>query len=221
MNDVDNGANNHFGKSKMHYTEPGIRVITVFFAALVGFGLKHLADTTMCSAPEIYPHRATCFVLAVLLFLRFLLGSANHLWYQYVRCLPKVKTWQLGIDLVALTGYGLIAVRICYTKTLAEFLSWSVGLLIAACIWFLIDLVLTDQVKRWPVWLIINLAQISFLLWVTCRMTEMGDLCPGYAWWKVILLPVYFACLVCDFFFQMHVLKPKPEAETDAPGGTS
>lgn len=56
----------------MHYTEPGIRVITVFFAALVGFGLKHLADVTKCSAPDIYPHRGICFVLAVLLFLRFL-----------------------------------------------------------------------------------------------------------------------------------------------------
>ena len=35
-----------------HYTEPGIRVITVFFAALVGFGLKHLGMSRSAARPK-------------------------------------------------------------------------------------------------------------------------------------------------------------------------
>ncbi|MCZ6653996.1 MAG: hypothetical protein O7D91_13335 [Planctomycetota bacterium] len=195
----------------MHYTEPGIRVVTVFFAALVGFGLKHLADVTECSAPDIYPHRAICFVLGVLLFLRFLLGSANHLSYEHGQAGKEVDTWNLGFDLAGLTGFGIIAVSICYAGTLAQFLQWSVYFLAAACVWMVLDAVFfgDNQARWWPGWLIIDLVQISFLQLVICRMTEMGELCFGYARWKVILLPVYFLCLAADFAFQMHVLKPK------------
>lgn len=204
----------------MHYTEPGIRVITVFFAALVGFGLKHLADET-AKGHDGHPDDLTCFVLAVLLFLRFLLGSANHLWYEYIRSRPPVKTSQLGIDLAALTGYGIIAVYICYAETLTHFLWGSVFLLLGACIWLGVDAWFAPgQERQWKNWLIINLVQGVVLVCVALGNTSMGDIYPGYASWKVILLLVFIACLVFDFHLQMQVLKRKPGAETDTPGGT-
>ena len=59
--------------------ESAIRVMTSFFAVLLGFGLKRLLDTT-----DFWPPGASgpCFILAVLLFMRFLIGSielsVNH-----------------------------------------------------------------------------------------------------------------------------------------------
>ena len=122
-----------------------------------------------------------------------------------------MKTWQLGIDLVALTGYGLIAMYICYAPTLAYFLWRSVGLLVGACYWLGMDAYFApEQERQWKKWLIINVVQGSVPVCVALRITDMGDTCFGYAWWKVILLPVYFLCLVFDFRLQMRVLAQKP-----------
>src|SRR5437879_4207317 len=68
------------GTTPMRRYDQSIRVITAFFAALLGFGLKNLLDNK--SLPSDMP--APCFILSVLLFLRFILGSANHYWYDYV-----------------------------------------------------------------------------------------------------------------------------------------
>lgn len=191
----------------MHYTEPGIRVITVFFAALVGLGLAHIADVTVLNGPDSYPDDFTCFILAVLLFLRFLLGSANHLWYEHSRPRGKADTLQLGIDLLFLIFYGLIAVYTCYAKTLEQFLWSSVVLLGVACAWSWIEAACKSHKRRWKDWIFIDFVQISFLLLVLAWVIDVGDLWFGYAWWKVILLPVYSLCLVADFRVQMQVLE--------------
>lgn len=195
----------------MRYPEPGIRVVTVFFAALVGFGLKHLADETARSAGDSYPDDFSCFVLAVLLFLRFLLGSANHLWHEHCFPAAKASKRKLGFDLLFLIVYGLIAVYICYAETLAQFFWRSVGLLIAAVIWSGLEELFNQHERRWAWWLLINGLQILAIVCVASWAPDMGDLWFGYARWKVILLPVYFACLAADFQVQMKVL------ETEAP----
>lgn len=191
----------------MHYTEPGIRVITVFFAALVGFGLNRLADVTGSNGPDSHPDDFTCFVLAVLLFLRFLLGSANHLWHEHSRPQGKADTLRLGIDLLFLIFYGLIAVYTCYAKTLEQFLWSSVVLLGVACVWSGLEKACDSHENRWEDWFIINIAQISCLLLVVLGMIDVGDLWFGYALWKVFLLLVYSLCLVADFCVQMRVLE--------------
>ncbi len=58
--------------------EQSIRTITAFFAVLLGFGIKKLLD----SGVELGGDKWPCFILSVLLFLRYLLGSANHLWLE-------------------------------------------------------------------------------------------------------------------------------------------
>lgn len=215
-------------ESTTHYTEPGIRVITVFFAALVGFGLKHLADDgvggvdeSVLGAPNRFPDDFTCFCLAVLLFLRFLLGSANHLWYEHSRPGAIESRRNLAFDLAALTGYGLIAVTICYAKTLEEFLWRSVGLLIVACIWSGVDAFFFRRTQRrwWIGWLPINIIQGLFIALVIWKMTDMGVPSFGYAWWKLLLVVVYVGCLVADFFFQMKLMKLITTTRMIAPNG--
>jgi hypothetical protein len=64
--------------------EPSIRAVTVFFAAVLGFGLKHLLDTDYTQkTADIYTYKWLFFLVAVFIFLRFLTGSANHLWLEY------------------------------------------------------------------------------------------------------------------------------------------
>lgn len=70
-----------------------IRVFTVFFAAVLGFGLKHLLDlhTKLAKQPvEIFshnwvPYKWLFFLVATFIFLRFLTASANLLWFEYQR----------------------------------------------------------------------------------------------------------------------------------------
>ncbi len=206
----------------MHYTEPGIRVVTVFFAALIGFGLKHLVDVTEHGAPGIYPHRAMCFVLAVLLFLRFLLGSANHLWHEHSRCEGLANKPKLGIDLLFLVVFGLIAICICYADSLEHFLWRNMYLLVAAFAWSCLDAAVYSDQRPWcKVWVIIDLVQGLFLLWVASCMTDVRDPLFGWALWWVILLPVYVLCLVFDFNSQMRVLEPKTGADNGATSGAS
>jgi hypothetical protein len=57
-----------------------VRVFTVFFSALVGFGLKRLLDVQ--TPADFLIDRRPCVILCVLLFLCFLTGSANHLWFE-------------------------------------------------------------------------------------------------------------------------------------------
>jgi hypothetical protein len=46
-----------------------------FFAALIGFGLKHILDANPSAYGDIVVHRWQYFLVSVFLFLRFFLGS--------------------------------------------------------------------------------------------------------------------------------------------------
>jgi len=125
--------------------EPSIRVVTVFFAAVLGFGLKHLLDTVKKDSLEIYTHKWLFFLVAVFIFLRFLTGSANNLWLEHQkykrverrRELAKLLSWltrddvQVTFSLSWLTFFGLLGVYLCYAGTAREFFWRTVYLLSA------------------------------------------------------------------------------------------
>jgi hypothetical protein len=111
--------------------EQSIRVITTFFAALLGLGLKNLLDPKAFNPANA---RWPCFLMSVFLFLRFLLGSNNHLWFEFVRpdldrsrrsdeppYVPPPRGRVIN-DFVFLIVFGLFGVAICYSTTLDEFL---------------------------------------------------------------------------------------------------
>ena len=64
--------------------EQSVRVATVFFSVVMGFGLKHILEPPTGHGINPETDRWACFFIALLLFIRFLFGSANHLWDEYV-----------------------------------------------------------------------------------------------------------------------------------------
>jgi hypothetical protein len=107
--------------SQMYQREPTTRVCTVFFSALMGFALTRFFrfDNPM---PEMI--RWPCFTAALLLFLRFLFGSANHLWYELVRqdAEANANRRELFWHLRFLIALGILAVFICDSASVCEFL---------------------------------------------------------------------------------------------------
>jgi hypothetical protein len=106
---------------QLYHHEPTLRVCTVFFSALIGFALTRFfrVDSPM---PQVM--RWPCFAAALLLFLRFLFGSANHLWYELVRPqeTPTAKRGELYWHLSCLIVIGILAVYICDSTSVSQFL---------------------------------------------------------------------------------------------------
>jgi len=118
--------------------DPIVRVITAFFAALIGFGIKRLLDLDDSSVPELAPIKIPCFLISVLLFLRYLTGSASHLWLEYVKHDDPKRPWFFAFDIGFLILFGVLALCICYSDDLLDFFCWSATLNLSAVIWGLI-----------------------------------------------------------------------------------
>jgi hypothetical protein len=126
--------------------EQTVRVITIFFSAVTGLGLKELLD------PKRFGNRQTlqalCFACAFLLLLRFLFGSANHLWaeanalqklhYKKAPASEKLRdcpaAWLFAWHLLCLIFYFLLMMWICYAADTAQFLLRSCYFSATACV---------------------------------------------------------------------------------------
>jgi hypothetical protein len=215
--------------------ESAIRVISAFFAVLLGFGLRKILDGQTFTPPEA---QWPCFFLSVLLFLRLLLGSSNHMWFEFVR--PDLKadsTWtasklQVMNDFLFLVAFGLIGVAICYSHGLPMFLNlnillaalgivWAVGYEVLA--WLSVQYFRGKKripAGKWGFWLGINLAQLASLLLVKHGLIPAGlgvvkpwpDFMPGPPWeWSLAILTLlYFVILIVDLVCQLNVLAGNP-----------
>jgi len=212
--------------------EQATRVITAFFSALLGLGLKNLLD------PKAFgPANAgwPCFLMSVFLFLRFLLGSNNHMWFEFVRpdrtdpSTFSVSRFRIFNDFFSLVILGLVGVAICYSTTVDEFLNRNLLLTGLGVVWVLLY-ILVEWVKKtpsgrwkrpagkWDYWLLINLTQFSSILVVHCLVIPQDwgtvpcwlSFClPGPAWdWSLFILVVgYMAIFTWDFVTQLKILK--------------
>lgn len=138
--------------------EPTIRVVTAFFAALTGFGLKHILD--LKAGESLHEYQVPCFLIATLLFLRFLTGSANHLWVEHVQPADS-KDLFFALDIIFLLIFGIFASFISYSSDVAEFLRLSGILLLVSIVWSVVSAVIarcvdSNSVGRWWPWLIMN-----------------------------------------------------------------
>jgi len=192
--------------------EQSIRVITTFFAALLGLGLKNLLD------PKFGPEnvRWLCFLMSVFLFLRFLLGSNNHLWFEFVK--PDLKPDEPRMaprgrilnDFVFLIVFGLIGVAICYSSNVEEFLKRNLILTGVAFLWVIVYAVLGRSPKwqsegDWSHWRWVNIIQFLSVLAILC--------CPLACTWSLYALAgIYFVIFVWDFWRQLDNLERNPSA---------
>lgn len=182
--------------------EATIRVVTAFFAALIGFGLKQLLDVRYKPDMELAAYWLPCFITAVSLFLRFITGSANHLWLEYVKNDPSLK-WSFSIDILFLVILGIIAPLICYSDSLSQFLYLSALLSLAAFAWGLIAPRVEKRKEEgdWRNWLLIDILQggyfvfawllgpvavawnaltYNFLIWLACVVSVTALLADFY-----------------------------------------
>ena len=187
--------------------EQTTRVVTAFYAVLLGFGLKHLLDND-----GLQDDRWLYLILASLFFLRFLLGSANHLWIEYVRPDPvQISEKTLLFDVFLLMAFGVIGLIICYQSDSIGFLTWNAVLGVLALAGATVYAVRGARAGRpWSFWLWINLAQTA---------SALGALAL-HAWWPgrpkvpcasadgvlAVLCLVYLALFLTDLHKQLKVL---------------
>lgn len=213
----------------MRRYEQSTRVITAFFSVLLGLGLKNFLDPDMFG-PE--NARWPCFLMSVFLFLRFLLGSNNHMWFEFVRPDRQegkdpevngsiVSRKQILRDFFFLLIFGLLGVSICYSTTVDEFLESNLrltGIALAAGIFGVIDCIKRRFSGKWDHWRLVNFAQFFSILIVRYFVIPrdwgtipcwLSMVLPGPAWdWSLfILVVVYFGIFTWDFSKQLEVLK--------------
>jgi hypothetical protein len=97
-----------------------VNVITIFFSTFMAIGLQKILEQHLDGQSWL------CFVVAFTLFLRFLSGSANHLWFEHVIAIPNETTrrgllWHSGW----LTMFAFLGLQICYAPSIKQFLMWS------------------------------------------------------------------------------------------------
>jgi len=176
--------------------DPTTRVCTVFFSALIGFGLNRLLQQQ--PPVPIAADRWPCFVLALLLFLRFLFGSANHLWFELVR--PKAPAPNPTLilwDMVCLIAFGLLAIRICDSTSTTAFLWSNLIFGVTATMIAIINLIRADPTRFFAIaWLIINVLHTAAV---------GASLYWGFP--LIYLIVVFFLLLLADTVFQLEMLK--------------
>jgi hypothetical protein len=199
-----------------------IRVFTVFFSALMGFGLKHLLDDLNFDQDHGGINRWPCFILGILLFLRFLLGSANHPWLQYSSNAPNTEArWSLLRDFCWLTILGILALVACYSETVSNFLFWEGCLVGTAAVDVSLELTIfrSAAAGTWMKgWLWINLIQLGFIFGAH-RLDAILRTVPyfGYSWSLIILIALFAFILLWDFSHQLSILETphQPDALRD------
>jgi hypothetical protein len=158
-----------------------ITVVTLFFAALLGFGLNHILEAEHTEKGSIIAHhRWEFFFVAVFIFVRFLTGSANHLWLEYVKN-PREdpETWfglnqdyiLFTVDLATLTIFGCLGVAMCYSENENTFFIYTASLLGTALFWSVLDWYRRrhwrEEIGNWsPPWIWLNLIQLYAVIWV-------------------------------------------------------
>lgn len=192
--------------------DAAIRTILTFYAALIGFGLRHILEIPGPLA--IGQYKLSFFLMAIFLFLRFLLGAGNHLWVEYVwnyrnpkQPGPKIYLF-FGLDLGFITMFGIFATIFGYVTNPDGVFSVTFLFLSVVIVWGLADLLLRWWLGsmpwgHWHWWLVLNAIQllVLFLIW-----HNLSDSNLRMSWWAI----VSFLSLIVDCWIQFRQLHRLP-----------
>jgi len=195
-----------------------VRVFTALLSILIGFSLKDLLAPTRFGGEWSSP--ALAFVSILFLVVRFLTGSANYLWIESLDRSARGNTrksasWIFTWHLVCLITFGLLAIRLCHSTEIKEFLGWNVvfGLTAALVSGFnMIGNKIAGKksfFKLSPPWFLINIVQAGFFYvfwsWNVDRMEEMCSIKYNVA--LLLAAVVSAAGLILDLQFQVWGLE--------------
>jgi hypothetical protein len=139
--------------------DPSIRAFTVFFAAVLGFGLKNLLDQG----------RWLFFLVATFIFLRFLTAAANNLWLEHLKYErdPQPQDFLVVVGFFWITVFGCFGAYLCYADAPTEFFRRACALLSVTLVgsglqwlWFLCGR--SNPIGHWGGWFsLVNFVQLA------------------------------------------------------------
>jgi hypothetical protein len=191
--------------------EQSVRVVTAFFAAVIGFGLKNLLDAT--EGGQISAHKWPFFLVTIFLFLRYLLGSANHLWAEYVSGTSEVREWpnvRIVKDFAFLVVFGVLAATMCYAPSALQFYRQGIYLVLVALAWVGIDWIFHRLVlktnTRWNFWLLLNGIQLIFFViaWYLAYIRFGNPPWTTWSWSLILLVSSTASILLIDLLLQLR-----------------
>ncbi|WP_022669266.1 hypothetical protein [Desulfospira joergensenii] len=159
-----------------------LTTVVSFFAALIGFGLKHLLDIE--SGHDLFEYKNLCFLIAAFLYLRFLTGSVSQLWVDHL-FEEKRSIFLFYFDILTLILIGVFATFMSYAENLNEFILLGAILIGTAILWsglhiFIQKVIVKIQSRAsWgKVWIPLNIFHESMFclaLWYSLRWTLMNE----------------------------------------------
>ena len=194
--------------------EPSVRVLMVFFSALLAIGLKHLLGEG--AAPDgLGPDRWPSFILALILFLRFLTGTANHLALEFSEKTTNGNvSWFLVRHAFSVCLFGVLALLICYSDSLDDFFRGIIYFSLWALISNILDMTNCFGRSRgaWvPQWLYQNLTQLAvagfFLFFHSKHWWEYPLPFLGLKISLLIVIFIFVGIGLWDFSHQLKVVK--------------
>jgi hypothetical protein len=182
-----------------------ISVFTVFFAAVLGFGLNHLLELDTQKGG---PYKWLFFLVATFIFLRFLTAAANNLWLEYLkyeRVYQSQDNFYVGAGFFWITVFGCLGAYLCYADAPTEFFRRACLLLFATLLgsglqWLFSKRKWSDPRGEWGSWFsLVNFVQLAAVVvyWST------GVL--GLTWGIRLsfLAGASAVILVFDFYWQL------------------
>jgi hypothetical protein len=188
-----------------------VNVITIFFSTFMAIGLQKILDQPLDGQSRL------CFIVALSLFLRFLAGSANHLWFEHVKVTPTKET---GKDLlwhfVWLMLFAFFGLQMCYSDSVNKFLLWTAGFAVLAVALPFVD-TLREHLRG-------EKASDWFYKWVKINVAFLIAVGVVYFWYKAggqknvlygVNLPIGLFALFClvlllrDLYVQFDYLHHK------------
>lgn len=199
----------------MNIYEQSVRMVHWFFGALIALSLNHLfRDQRQSFGVDAWP----ALLLCTFLFLRYLIGSANHMWYEYAIKKSENLTARLLRDFIFVIVYAFLAVRITDAADIRQLIFCQCVLLAVGVAWTATDKFLTflrsswkkqrrSLRGRWDFWLVINILQLLSALVVF--LFGINEHRIPWIEWSVslaMLVVIYFVLLVFDMTLQFRTL---------------
>jgi hypothetical protein len=184
-------------KNQKYAVAQSIVAVTALFAALVGFGLQDTlpGDAKLRQDAGLWP-----FIVAVPVALRFVTGSANHLWHTYVRSLSKDDN-HLILDLAFLVVLGCVLAVMCHVDTSYAFTVIGVVFFGLSLFWGFLD---GTYQKIWWFWIPLDLLHGGSFALVSTALSQGWSSKSLFLWFSLALVGVLI--LFVDFKCQLIVM---------------
>lgn len=164
--------------------EAGFRAILALFAALLGFGLKHILDLEnkerlpdlSLELELLVRHRWPLFIIASAMFARYFIGAAVHMTFEHIHRAADTSRATLLQDVLFLGIYALIGMGVSYATSLTTAFLWLLVLNVFALLWTGFD----RQVRKYQP--LRGTAPWSFFVWINLTGIAVFALALTFMW---------------------------------------